>query len=65
MKNDQKHSISEYLLLDSGNCKKLEQVGQYRIIRPALNAFWKPTLPESEWLKADATFTRESSGGGI
>lgn len=65
MKNDQKHSISEYLLLDSGNCKKLEQVGQYRIIRPALNAFWKPTLPESEWLKADATFTREGSGGGI
>ena len=56
--------FKEYILLDSGNCKKLEQVGEYRIIRPALNAFWKPALPESEWQKADAVFERESSGGG-
>lgn len=57
--------ISEYVLLDSGDCRKLEQVGEYRIIRPALNAFWKPTLSEKEWDRADAVFTRESTGGGI
>lgn len=53
-----------YQLLDSGNLKKLEQVGPYRLIRPALNAFWKPTLPEKEWRCADAEFIRDSSGHG-
>lgn len=53
-----------YRLLDSGNLQKLEQVGEYRLIRPALNAFWQPELPESEWASADAEFTRDSSGGG-
>ena len=53
-----------YRLLDSGNCKKLEQVGSCRIIRPALNAFWQPALPASEWAKADAEFKREAGGGG-
>ena len=54
----------EYQLLDSGNLKKLEQVGPYRIIRPALNAFWKPVLPESEWKSAVSEFVRDSSGNG-
>jgi 23S rRNA (cytosine1962-C5)-methyltransferase len=54
----------EYRLLDSGNMQKLEQVGEYRLIRPALNAFWSPTLPQAEWNKAVGTFTRNSSGGG-
>ena len=53
-----------YRLLDSGNCRKLEQVGGSRIIRPALNAFWQPALPASEWSKADAEFKREAGGGG-
>ena len=53
-----------YRLLDSGNCRKLEQVGAIRVIRPALNAFWKPSLDESEWAKADAEFKREPGGGG-
>lgn len=53
-----------YILLDSGNCRKLEQAGAYRIVRPALNAFWKPTLPESEWNRIDAEFKRDSGGGG-
>ena len=42
----------------------MEQAGAYRLIRPALNACWTPTLPESEWKKADATFVRDSSGHG-
>ena len=58
-------SYPPYQQLDSGNCRKLEQVGPYRIIRPALNAFWKPSMPEKEWAKADAVFSRESSGGGV
>ena len=57
--------ILPYRLLDSGNCRKLEQAGPYKIIRPALNAFWKPSLPQSEWNNADAEFHRESSGGGV
>lgn len=56
--------IDNYQLLDSGNLRKLEQVGRYRLIRPALNAFWKPSLPEKEWLAADAEFIRDSSGHG-
>ncbi len=56
--------ILPYLLLDSGDGRKLEQAGPFRIIRPALNAFWHPTLPRTEWDKADAVFERESTGGG-
>ncbi len=57
-------TLEQYRLLDSGNLMKLEQVGAYRIIRPALNAFWNPTLPASEWDAACAVFERNSSGGG-
>ena len=53
-----------YRLLDSGGCRKLEQVGECRIIRPALNAFWQPSLPAKEWAAADAEFKREAGGGG-
>ena len=53
-----------YQLLDTGNRQKLEQAGPYRLIRPALNAFWAPSLPDSEWKKADAVYRRDSSGGG-
>ena len=60
-----KPDILPYLLLDTGSCRKLEQVGPFRIIRPALNAFWRPTLPEKEWNAADAAFERQGSGGGV
>ncbi len=55
---------NEYRLLDSGNLLKLEQVGPYRLVRPALNAFWNRTLSQAEWDKADGVFIRDSSGGG-
>lgn len=58
-------SILPYSLLDSGDGRKLEQVGRWRIVRPALNAFWRPSLPPAEWKKIDAEFVRESSGGGV
>ena len=54
----------KYILLDSGNFCKLEQVGRYRLVRPALNAAWAPELGKAEWDAADAVFTRNSSGGG-
>ena len=64
MSERNKKDVLPYRLLDSGNLKKLEQVGPYRLVRPALNAFWNPTLDKSEWEKADAVFTRDNSGGG-
>ena len=53
-----------YRLLDSGDFRKLEQAGEYRLIRPALNASWRPSLPDREWSRADAEFVRDSSGHG-
>lgn len=53
-----------YQLLDSGGFQKLEQVGPYRIVRPASQAVWRPRLPDSEWASADAIFTRYSGGDG-
>lgn len=54
----------KYQQLDSGHRQKLEQIGKYRLIRPAMNAFWSAKLPQTEWAKADGIFTRNSSGGG-
>ena len=53
-----------YELLDSGNFAKLEQVGAYKLVRPALNAAWAPSLDAAKWRSADAVFTRDSSGSG-
>lgn len=51
--------MTEYHLIDSGNGRKLEQFGPFRIARPSAQAVWNPSLPESDWAKADAQFTRE------
>ena len=48
-----------YFLIDSGNEKKMEQFGPYRLVRPAAPAIWKPALPQAEWKKADGIFSRE------
>lgn len=53
-----------YQLLDSGRFQKLEQVGPYRVVRPAAQAVWRPRLSDAEWQKADASFTRFSGGDG-
>lgn len=53
-----------YQLLDTGDFQKLEQVGPYRLVRPAAQAVWRPRLPASDWAQADATFTRFSGGDG-
>src|SRR5262245_54524678 len=45
----------DYRLLDSGDGRKLEQVGPYRFDRPEPQALWRPKLTK-EWLDADAVF---------
>ncbi len=46
----------EYELLDCGNGAKLERFGPFLLIRPEAEAIWKPSLPEINWQKANATF---------
>lgn len=55
----------EYALLDSGNGRKLEQFGAYRLIRPEAEAVWSPKMDETEWQKASAEFipSAEENGG--
>ena len=55
---------SQYRLLDSGRFQKLEQIGSFRLIRPASGAVWEPAMSEQEWAKADATFVRHKGGDG-
>ena len=55
---------NSYQLIDSGHLKKLEQIGPYRIVRPALGAVWSPKLSASYWSNPDAIFERNASGKG-
>jgi 23S rRNA (cytosine1962-C5)-methyltransferase len=56
---------ADYALLDSGNGRKLEQYGPYRIERPEGQAIWQPALPDREWHKADAVFTGDTDEEGM
>jgi len=51
--------MKAYQLLDSGLGRKLEAFGDVVMIRPSLQAVWRPRLAKSEWDKAQAVFTRE------
>jgi 23S rRNA (cytosine1962-C5)-methyltransferase len=55
----------DYSLLDSGNGRKFEKYGPYKLVRPEPEAIWKPGLPEKEWLNADSEFvpSAEKNGG--
>jgi 23S rRNA (cytosine1962-C5)-methyltransferase len=56
--------VSGYQLLDTGNSTKLEQVGPYRLVRPAPQALWRPSYAAEVWDTAVARYHRQSSGGG-
>ena len=56
---------SGYQLLDSGHGAKLEQVGPYRLARPAPQALWRPAHPPEVWDTAVACYGRRSSGAGV
>jgi len=51
----------DYELIDSGDGKKLERFGPYRLIRPETQAIWPPACSEREWNRADAQFQRTQS----
>ncbi len=48
-----------YSLIDSGDQQKLERFGDYLLVRPCSQAFWKPALSRKEWEAADAFFSRD------
>ncbi|HCE46812.1 MAG TPA: SAM-dependent methyltransferase [Lentisphaeria bacterium] len=47
---------TEHELLDSGNRRKMERFGNHVLVRSEPKAWWKPSLSEDEWKKADATY---------
>jgi 23S rRNA (cytosine1962-C5)-methyltransferase len=58
-------ATADYALLDSGNGRKLEQYGPYRIDRPEGQAIWLPAMPTTEWDKTDAVFTGNTEEEGM
>ena len=56
---------ADYGLVDSGDGKKLERYGRYRVVRPEPQCLWRPRLPEADWAAADAVFdpTDEDEAG--
>lgn len=57
--------MKNYELIDSGNLKKLEKFGPHLIIRPCMQAIWKPKLDEKIWEKADLIFERDTKNRWI
>lgn len=57
-------NLPEYKLLDSGEGRKLELVGEVLIDRQAGAALWKKQLPPGEWKKAHAIHHRSDKGEG-
>ena len=55
----------DYALIDSGDGRKLERYGPYRVVRPEPQCLWRPSLPVAEWEAADAVFdpTDEEEAG--
>jgi 23S rRNA (cytosine1962-C5)-methyltransferase len=51
-----------YELIDSGDGEKLEKFGSIVLSRPDPQALWKKDLPETDWKKADAIFSRVEQG---
>jgi 23S rRNA (cytosine1962-C5)-methyltransferase len=48
-----------YSVIDSGNGRKLENVGGYILDRPCAQAVWEKSLSESVWKDVHAVFSRE------
>jgi 23S rRNA (cytosine1962-C5)-methyltransferase len=57
--------MMDYSLLDSGNLQKLEKFGPNLIIRPCLQAIWRPKLSKNFWEKADFVFIRDTKNKWI
>jgi 23S rRNA (cytosine1962-C5)-methyltransferase len=46
----------DYALVDSGNGRKLERYGRFRVVRPEPQCLWAPRLDAEQWDGADAVF---------
>ncbi len=57
--------MKDYKLLDSGNLKKLERFGDFLIVRPCMQAIWKPRLDKKIWQRADLIFERDAKNRWI
>jgi len=49
---------SGYELLDSGDGERLERFGDFVLRRPDPGVLWHRSLPEADWLKANASFRK-------
>ena len=47
---------ADYALIDSGDGRKLERYGPYRVVRPEPQCLWRPRLDAAQWDSADAIF---------
>lgn len=56
-----KDQSKDYELLDSGEGEKLERFGSVVLSRPDPQALWRKNLPEKEWKKVDASFSRSEA----
>ncbi len=56
--------MNSYQIIDSGDRQKLEQVGHYRIIRPATKACYPKSLPHLWEKDIDGIYIRSDEGGG-
>jgi 23S rRNA (cytosine1962-C5)-methyltransferase len=55
--------MDSYRLLDSGDFEKLEQIGEYKLIRPSLGSAYKKAKPE-QWKAVDAHYKKNDKGSG-
>lgn len=51
--------LGDYELIDTGHFEKLERFGRFVVRRPEPQAIWRPSLSETEWRRADASFLRD------
>ncbi len=54
----------DYELLDCSDGQRLERWGEYILIRPDPQVVWKGVRRHPLWKRADAVYSRSSSGGG-
>ncbi len=48
-----------YQLIDCGGFEKLERFGRYVLRRPEPQAIWDKSLPDADWERADAFFSKD------
>ena len=54
----------DYELLDCSDGEKLERWGRYVLLRPDPQAIWRTPRDPALWGRADAQYSRASTGGG-